>query len=32
VHQIIAALGVSDRTQAAIMAIQFDVEHPQQNT
>jgi DNA-binding NarL/FixJ family response regulator len=32
VHKIIAALGVSDRTQAAIMAIQFDVEHPQQNT
>jgi DNA-binding NarL/FixJ family response regulator len=32
VHQIIAKLGVSDRTQAAISAIQFDLEHPEQNT
>lgn len=31
VHQIIAKLGVSDRTQAAISAIQFDLEHPKRN-
>jgi two-component system, NarL family, response regulator LiaR len=31
VHQIITKLGVSDRTQAAISAIQFDLEHPQRN-
>ena len=31
VHQIIAKLGVSDRTQAAISAIQFDLEHPERN-
>jgi DNA-binding NarL/FixJ family response regulator len=32
VHQIITKLGVSDRTQAAISAIHFDLEHPEQNT
>jgi DNA-binding NarL/FixJ family response regulator len=31
VHQIITKLGVSDRTQAAISAIHFDLEHPQRN-
>jgi DNA-binding NarL/FixJ family response regulator len=31
VHQIITKLGVSDRTQAAISAIQFDLEHPERN-
>lgn len=31
VHQIIAKLGVSDRTQAAISAIQFDLEHLKRN-
>ena len=32
VHQIVAKLGVSDRTQAAISAIQFEQEHPEQST
>ena len=32
VHQIITKLGVSDRTQAAISAIHFDLELPEQNT
>jgi DNA-binding NarL/FixJ family response regulator len=31
VHQIITKLGVSDRTQAAISAIHFDLEHPERN-
>jgi DNA-binding NarL/FixJ family response regulator len=31
VHQIITKLGVSDRTQAAISAIQFDLGHPKRN-
>jgi DNA-binding NarL/FixJ family response regulator len=31
VHQIIIKLGVSDRTQAAISAIHFDLEHPERN-
>jgi DNA-binding NarL/FixJ family response regulator len=31
VHQIIRKLGVSDRTQAAISAIHFDLEHPERD-